>query len=39
MIKKIKEEFKNLSNAEQAKHLQKYFKTGERWQKSIVIYL
>jgi 3-methyladenine DNA glycosylase AlkD len=29
MIKKIKEEFKNLSNADQAKHSQKYFKTGK----------
>ena len=29
MIKNIKEEFKKLSNAEQAKHLQKYFKTGK----------
>lgn len=29
MIKKIKEEFKKLSNKEQAEHLQKYFKTGK----------
>ncbi len=29
MIKNIKEEFKKLSNAEQAKHLQNYFKTGK----------
>ncbi len=29
MIKNIKEEFKQLSNAKQAKHLQKFFKTGK----------
>jgi len=29
MIKEIKKEFKKLSNSEQAKHLQKYFKTGK----------